>query len=225
MTITKQNPNQKVKISESFFQTEPLINSLKDSVPSIRLAGIKQLHGEKDKNIVNQLRNLLIDSDESVQIEARKKLNPIEMFYRRKFSFFHEMLQKSPDEPAYKLGFAVTCFRYSQVWVENRRLRDYFLRQALKYLNQLIRMFEAKSRYLYYRGKVLCELNEYRLAIEDFKIVLKQNSKHTGAILSLINLYLMVNKPASSYQLIKILNIKKLPKQIQTSIDFWLKDQ
>ena len=225
MTLAKQSPNQKVKIFESFFQTEPLINSLKDSVPSIRLAGIKQLRGEKDKNIVNQLRNLLMDSDESVQTEARKKLNPIEMFYRKKFSFFHEMLQKSPDDPGYKLGFAVTCFRYSQVWVENRRLREYFLRQALKYLNQLIRMFEAKSRYLYYRGKVLYDLNEYRLAIEDFKIVFKQNRKHTGAILSLIDLYLKEKKPASSYELIKILQNKKLPKQVQTSIDFWQKEQ
>lgn len=225
MTLSPKNPNQKVQISESFFQIEPLINMVNDSSPSVRLAGTKQLRGAKGNKIVTQLRKLSLDSNASVQEEARKKLNPVEMFYRRKFSVFQDMLQKQPDEPAYKLGFAVTCYRYSQVWVENKRLQEYFLRQALKYLNQLIRMFEPKSRYLYYRAKVLSDLNENKLAIEDFKNVLKRNKNHTGAILSLIDLYLKTNKPENSYRLIKVLQGKKLPKQIQTAINFWLTEQ
>ena len=221
MTLAKQNLKQKAQISESFFQTEPLVNMLKDNSPSARLFGLKQLQQKNTKKTVNQLRNLSFDVDESIQDEARKKLAPIEMFYRRKFSFFQEMLQKYPNDPAYKLGFAVTSFRYSQVWVENKRLQDYFLRQALKYLNQLVRMFAPKTRYFYYRAKVLVDLNENRLAIEDLKTVLKQKQNHTGAILSLIDLYLKVNKPQSSYNLIKLLEEKKLPDQIQNSLDFW----
>jgi len=157
-----------------------------------------------------------------VQTEARRKLKPIEIFYRRKFNFFQDRLKKQPNRLGYQLGFAVICLRYAQIWVEDGKLQEYFLRQAFKNLNQLIRIYEPKARYFYYRGQVLREFNQPRLAAEDFKKVLQQNPRHYGAMLALIDFYLQQRQPHIAIQLIKKLQQHKLPLVYRQALQYWL---
>lgn len=217
----KKPLNSKIHIPENFFLTEPIMNMLADKNPATRLSGLKQIKGMNNRNLINKLHNLTFDPSRDVQFETQKKLKPIEMFYRRKFSFYQDNLTKFPDQPGYKLGFSLTCLRYAQNWVVNMELREYFLKQAIKYMNQLIRIHEPKVNYFYLRGQVLFELNQKRAAIEDFKKVLHQRPNHTGAILSLIELYLQTYKPSAINQLIGKLKQKKLPPKIKAAIEFW----
>ena len=211
----------KTHIPESVYFIEPLLNMLGDKNPSTRLSGLKRIKGTNNRNLITKLHNLTFDSSYAVQLETQRKLKPIEMYYRKKFSFYQDNLKKFPDNTGYRLGFSLTCLRYAQNWVVNVELREYFLKQALKLINQLIRIYEPKTKYFYFRGQILGELNQKRAAIEDFNKVLLQRPNHTSAILSLIELYLYTNNPAKVKQLIGKLKQKKLPPKIQAAIDFW----
>ncbi|HDL17633.1 MAG TPA: hypothetical protein ENH29_01100 [Bacteroidetes bacterium] len=216
-----KKPNANKKIPERYFCLEPLVNMLRDPNPASRLFAIRQLQSWNNRFFVSKLRSFLHDSSEAVQIEARRKLKPVEMFYRKKFSFFQFKLKKEPDEPAYKLGFAITCLRYAQIWVEEEKLQEYFFRQAIKYLNQLIRVHEPKAKYFYYRGQTLLGMGQNRFAIEDFKKVLQFRPNHTGAMLTLIDQYLTLYALHKALPLIQQLQQKKLPASLTSVVNFW----
>jgi predicted Zn-dependent protease len=220
-----QSPGRFPKIDlhnfESFYFTEPIQNMLQDQNPAIRLRGLQQIRNKKSHKFVKEIRNYLLDNDEQVRTEARKKLQLIEMYYRKKFSIFQDLTNKCPDHPGFRLGFAITCLRYSQNWVENAKLQEYFLRQSLKELNHLIRVFEPNCRYFYYRAQVLTALNQNRLAIEDLKKVLSQKPGHRGAMLSLIDLSFQTKEPQNTLPYIRQLCNKKLPASLQAALLFW----
>ena len=216
-----KKPNANKKIPERYFSLEPLINMFRDPNPASRLSAIRQLQSGNNRIFVNELRPFLHDSSEEVQCEAHRKLKPVEMFYRKKFSFFQFKLKKEPDEPAYKLGFAITCLRYAQIWVEEEKLQEYFFRQAIKYLNHLIRVYDPKAKYFYYRGQTLLGMGQNRFAIEDFKKVLQFRPNHTGAMLALIDQYLTLYTPHKALPLIQQLQQKKLPASLKVALNFW----
>ena len=88
--ILKENDNLNLtkKIQYDFFSLEPLVNKLEDPNPSMRLLGLKQLNELNTYNTVKKLRNLSFDLSYEIQQEAMNKLKPIEMYYRRKFSYY-----------------------------------------------------------------------------------------------------------------------------------------
>ena len=105
--------------------------------------------------------------------------------------------------------------------MEEEKLQEYFFRQAIKYLNQLIRVHEPKAKYFYYRGQTLLGMGQTRFAIEDFKKVLQYQPKHTGVMLTLINQYLQLNALHKALPLIQQLQQKKLPASLTSVVNFW----
>jgi len=219
--MKKKRIVQSMKLDNKIFTLEPIVNMLEDPTESVRLAGLNQIKGLNHCERIKKLRNLSYDSSEKIQLLIRKRLKPIEINYRKKFSYYQNLTTKYPEKTSHKFGFSLTCLRYAQTWVENEKIKEYFLQQALKNLNQLIRVHYPKTKYFYYRGQVFNDLNQTKLAIEDYKKVLQQNPKHTGALLALADLYLQTKKISNAYQLIKELQIKKLPKEIKKAVNFW----
>ncbi len=186
-----------------YYELEPAINKLHDHDPTLRYEAIHRLKSTRNRLFVNQLRPFQFDSAAIVRKAAQNKLKPIETFYRVKFFYFQNKMENFPNYAGYRLGFAIICLRYSQMWVQDTKLQDYFLRDALRQLNRLIRTVEPKKCYFYYRGQVLKTMHQTTLAIEDFKKVLEKDPKHWGAILKLIDLYIKNKQPHKSFELLQ----------------------
>ena len=189
-------------LSDYLYELEPIENMLHDPNRLVRAEAIRQLRPTRNRMFVNEIRALQFDSAPMVRQEASKKLKPIESYYRRWFFFFQSQTKKQPNYPGYRFGFAIVCLRYSQVWVHDAKLRDHFLHEALKHLNRVIRTFEPKSVYFYYRGQVLSSLRREKLAIEDFKKVLLARQRHWGAAFALVDLYLRTRQPHLAFEIL-----------------------
>ena len=204
-----------------YYELDPTINKLYDHDPTVRYQAIIELHSTKNRHFVSQLRHFQFDPAFMVRREVQNKLNPIESFYRRKFFYFQNMMKKNPNYAGYRFGLAIICLRYSQVWVQNSKLQDYFLREALRQLNRLIRTVDPKKNYFYYRGQVLKSMDRSSLAIEDFKKVLEIDSEHWGAILKLLDLYFKNKQPHKSFELVKAVRKNTHPKILKDLFSFW----
>lgn len=186
-----------------YYELEPTINKLHDHDPTLRYEAIHKLKATKTRSFVKQLQPFKFDSAAIGRNAAQNKLRPIESYYRAKFFYFENKMKKFPNYAGYRLGFAIICLRYCQMWVQDTKLQDYFLRDALRQLNRLIRTVEPKKCYFYYRGQVLKTMHQTTLAIADFKIVLEKDPKHWGAILKLIDLYINNKQPHKSFNLLQ----------------------
>ncbi len=208
-------------LEPSVFNLVPNENLLAEKNPALVSQGLRHLKQLQRKESVLLLRRFLFHPSEQVQNEARRKLKRLEMGYRRKFFHFQDRMKRYPNYPGFKLGFAVVCLRYAQIWTEDSRLKEYFLRQALKHLNQLIRLFHPREKYFYLRGQVLCELGHLHLALADFDRVLQLRPSHLGARFSLIDLYFRTGRPETALQHLHELRQRPCPRVLRPMLDFF----
>lgn len=220
------NPTQNIQqqlsiLPDWYYELDPAISKLYDHDPTVRYEAVLNLHPKKNRTFVNQLRHFQLDPAYPVRREVQNKLNSIESFYRRKFYFFQKMMKKKSNYAGYRLGFALTCLRYAQNWVQSAKLQDYFLHEALGQLNRLIRTVEPKKIYFYYRGQVFKAMNQISLAIEDFRKVREIDPKHRGAILQLLDSYIKSKQPHKSNELVRITVEQSHPTVFKNLLTFW----
>ncbi|HHM24403.1 MAG TPA: hypothetical protein ENJ23_05100 [Bacteroidetes bacterium] len=202
-------------LEEELFNLTPAVNLLHEANPAVLYRGIRVLRQVGSRQNIRLLRRYQNHASERVRQAVQRKLRPLEISFRRHFFFFQEKMKRYPTYPGYRFGFALTCLRYAQTWVESGRLREYFLRQSLKHLNQLIRLFHPLAKYFYLRGQVLCELDRPRFAIADFERVLQLRPGHGGATYRLIDLYFKTGHPEKSLHLLRQLSAAGLPHPLQ----------
>lgn len=212
-------------ISNRLYHLEPLVNRLRDHDVKERAEAIRSMPTIKSRYFVNLLKPFRSDPDEAVREEAREKLKRIESFYRRKFFFFQNKIIEFPSNPGYRFGFAVTSLRYAQVWVKDENLQEYFLAKALRHFNRIIRTFEPKPIYFYYRGQVYAMLKNKRLAVEDFSQVLSKKPNHIGASFALIRLYYSLQEPENVVNLVDLLWSRDLPPAMRSQLLYWRRDR
>lgn len=212
-------------ISNRLYHLEPLVNRLRDHDAQSRAEAIRAMPVIKSRYYVNLLKPFRSDRDETVQAEARNKLKKIESFYRRKFFYFQNKIIEFPSNPGYRFGFAITSLRYAQVWVREKNLQEYFLEKALKHFNRIIRTFEPKMIYFYYRGQVYVMLKNKRLAIEDFGKVLSKKPDHIAASFALIRLHYSLQEPENVIRLVDSLWSRDLPPALRSQLLYWRRDK
>lgn len=188
---------------------QPIEYSLMERSDRLLAEGARHLKATLHPEHLKRLRRLSESPYPKARQIARSKLFLIEKFFRKKFYFYQQKLSRSPSDPAVKYGFALICLRYAQFWTPNARLREYFLRQSLRQLNQLIRLFRPEKKFFYLRAQVLKEMGQCTLAIEDFQKVLRMEPKHRGAILGMIECYFMTHRPREGLLVLKQLRSRK----------------
>ncbi|NOY76406.1 MAG: hypothetical protein GXO76_00920 [Calditrichaeota bacterium] len=151
-----------------------------------RVQGIHQLRRPFYALAIQELHRLSRHSNLTFKIAAKGELDTLDVQFRKRIYKIRQKMRREPDYPGYQLALAVVFLRYSQIWPHVPENRTYFLTQASKLLNQLIRLVQPKTRYFYYRGWVRKEMGDFRGAISDFRKILHLHPTHWGAVLGLL---------------------------------------
>jgi len=200
---------------------EPLLDRLADANPEVRCQAIRDLRGKYSRVLINTLWRLKNNSNPQVSQAANDKLTRFEMHLRKQIFFFHQWVKKDPDSPAAVAGSALSYFRFAQFWVQDDGLRKYFLQKALDGFNLLIRAYQPKLLYFYYRGLVLMALGEYRLAAANFGQILKKHPHRHSALLKLIEIFYHLGYFRFIPPLCRRINTTSLPRHVARYIDYW----
>ena len=200
---------------------EPLLDRLADFSAEVRCQAVQSLRPKYSRIPIAILRRLTCDSDTQVSQAAQKKLTSLEMHLRRQIFLFHQWLQKNPDSSAPLAGLSLSYLRYAQFWVQDETIRRYFLQKAQEGFDQLIRMYQPKLRYFYYRGLVLMALGRYRLAAANFAKILRKYPHHRGALLNLMEIFYHLHNYRFIPQLSQRINTISLPHQVAQYVNFW----
>ena len=94
----------KSNLNAELFQLEPIVNMLEDSTELVKLAGIKNIKNLNNYETIKKLRNLTLDSTERLQSVIHNKLHPLEMYYRRKFSYYQNTAFPIPQAVMFNIS-------------------------------------------------------------------------------------------------------------------------
>ncbi len=173
---------------------EPLVDSVHDPDPEIRKQAVQQIAVNPTPFSIRLLHFMLNDSDEEVRLYASTELDRIDGEMQNQIFLLEEALKKNARQPELRLQLAKITIDYARLMMIGKNLQRFFLKKAIRLLDENIASDEQNAENYFYRGWALEMIGDFRAALRDLNTALKLNPKESRAYVEMAQIYFTAGK-------------------------------